>query len=182
MTSVTPAFKSIKQGNRCHRQIHFACDSPVTPVTVLVQSDTIPGSGDGGECFGGEANAHVPAISATLGSALLVVNPWHNRPQLAAEVGGAAGNVAVVVAPDVPCQLQIVPTHFLAGFHFAALFQECLDRRRQVHEIPQDFSPAVGFLNRPTFLSNRNPSSAQLVMPGISANNRSSRPTSSRPS
>ena len=58
----------------CHRQTGFACDSPVPPVTVFVQSGTVSGSGDGGVCFGGETDAHVPAISATFGSPLLVID------------------------------------------------------------------------------------------------------------
>ena len=93
-----------------------------------MQSDTISGSGDVGVCLGGEADTDVPAIPTTTSSPLLIINSWNCRPQLPAEVVVAAENVPVVVAPDMPSELQVVAFHVFVGPNLAALVQKSLHR------------------------------------------------------
>ena len=110
----------------------------MTPVTLSVQSDTHSSVADARACLGGEADAGIPAISLSIGSPLHIINLWDYSPQLPGKVGDAAGNVAVVVAPDLPCQLQVVPFDIFFDINIAALIQKSLHRRRQVDNISQD--------------------------------------------
>jgi hypothetical protein len=75
--------------------------------------------GDAGVCIGGEADADVPSFSATINTSAFIVNPWNCCPQLLAEVGDTAWNMAIFIAPDMPCQLQVIPAHFLINTYLA---------------------------------------------------------------
>ena len=120
----------------------WTTSGPSGPLSL--QSCTISGSGVVGVCIGGEADADVPSLPATINTAAIIVNPWNGCPQLAAKVVVAACHVAVFVTPPVPRQLQIVAPHLLIFASFTALVQKRLDRRREVHEVPQDFLTGSG--------------------------------------
>jgi hypothetical protein len=63
-----------------------------------------------GDDIRGQADASVPASSATIFTRLLIVDPWHRRPQFPPEISQASAYVAVPIAPHLPGQLQIVAT------------------------------------------------------------------------
>jgi hypothetical protein len=89
-------------------------------------SCTVPGSGDVGECVGGEANAGVPPLSAPVDTATFIVDPWNCCPQFLAEICNTARHVAVVLAPPVPRQLQIVSKRlFVVGASWERLAADC---------------------------------------------------------
>jgi hypothetical protein len=121
-------------------------------VPVSGESGTTSPDVDVGEHFGGEADAHVPAISATISPPVLIIDSWNCRPQLLAEVGDTTRNMTVFLAPHVPSELQIVTPDFLVGSDLAVLVEKSLNRRRQIHEISNDLFTSSGILETSLFL------------------------------